>query len=54
MQGVIPCLAMAGTAGAASDLVIAPCKRQFWGDDWGLLADPFDLHRGILQTPEGT
>jgi PhnB protein len=33
--------------------VIAPYERQFWGDDWGLLADPFDIHWAILQTPEG-
>ncbi len=32
--------------------VIAPFERQFWGDDWGLLADPFDIHWAILQSGE--
>ncbi|MGL4321747.1 MAG: VOC family protein [Paracoccaceae bacterium] len=29
--------------------VISPFERQFWGDDWGLLADPFDIRWAILQ-----
>ena len=26
-----------------------PFERQFWGDDWGLLRDPFGIAWGILQ-----
>ena len=34
--------------------VEAPYERQFWGDDWGLLRDPFGLLWGVMQPgPEG-
>jgi PhnB protein len=26
-----------------------PYERQFWGDDWGLLRDPFGVRWAILQ-----
>jgi len=35
---------------AAGCSVLAPYERQFWGDDWGLLADPFGIKWAILQT----
>lgn len=35
---------------AAGCQVLAPYERQFWGDDWGLLADPFGLKWAIMQT----
>jgi len=35
---------------AAGCTVLAPYERQFWGDDWGLLADPFGIKWAILQT----
>lgn len=35
---------------AAGCTVVAPYERQFWGDDWGLLADPFGIKWAILQT----
>lgn len=28
--------------------VRAPYERQFWGDDWGLLEDPFGMHWAVL------
>lgn len=31
--------------------VVAPYERQFWGDTWGLLADPFGLKWAVL-TPD--
>jgi PhnB protein len=31
--------------------ILAPYERQFWGDDWGLLADPFGLKWAVL-TPD--
>lgn len=34
---------------AAGCKVEAPFERQPWGDDWGLLLDPFDIHWAILQ-----
>jgi PhnB protein len=34
---------------AAGCTVLAPYERQFWGDDWGLLADPFGLKWAIMQ-----
>jgi len=34
---------------AAGCAVVMPYERQFWGDDWGLLEDPFGLKWGILQ-----
>jgi PhnB protein len=35
---------------AAGCTVLAPYERQFWGDDWGLLEDPFGIKWAILQT----
>lgn len=35
---------------AAGCTVLVPYGRQFWGDDWGLLADPFGIQWAILQT----
>lgn len=35
---------------AAGCEVVQPYERQFWGDDWGLLRDPFGLHWAILQS----
>ena len=29
--------------------VVTPYERQFWGDDWGLLEDPFGIRWAILQ-----
>ena len=34
---------------AAGCTVVAAYERQFWGDDWGLLVDPFGIHWAILQ-----
>lgn len=36
---------------AAGCTVIAPFERQFWGDTWGLLRDPFGLKWAVL-TPD--
>lgn len=36
---------------AAGCTVLSPFERQFWGDDWGLLADPFGLKWAVL-TPD--
>lgn len=36
---------------AAGCTVIAPYERQFWGDTWGLMADPFGLKWSVL-TPD--
>ncbi|AZL60329.1 glyoxalase/bleomycin resistance/extradiol dioxygenase family protein [Tabrizicola piscis] len=36
---------------AAGCTIIAPFERQFWGDTWGLLADPFGLRWAVL-TPD--
>lgn len=33
---------------AAGCTVAAPFERQFWGDDWGLLRDPFGIHWAVL------
>lgn len=39
---------------AAGCTVEHPYERQFWGDDWGLLRDPFGLLWGVMQPgPEG-
>jgi len=35
---------------AAGCTVVMHYERQFWGDDWGLLQDPFGVRWGILQT----
>jgi PhnB protein len=29
--------------------VVSPYQRQFWGDDWGLLMDPYGIRWAILQ-----
>lgn len=34
---------------AAGCTVVTPYERQFWGDDWGLVQDPFGLRWAILQ-----
>jgi PhnB protein len=34
---------------AAGCRVVAPYEMQFWGDEWGLLEDPFGIHWAILQ-----
>jgi PhnB protein len=34
---------------AAGCTVVAPFEKQFWGDQWGLLADPFGIHWAILE-----
>ena len=34
---------------AAGCTEIMPYERQFWGDDWGLLADPFGIRWAMLQ-----
>lgn len=40
---------------AAGCTVEMPFERQFWGDDWGLLRDPFGIAWAILQpAPEPT
>jgi PhnB protein len=36
---------------AAGCTVAAPFERQFWGDTWGLLVDPFALKWSVL-TPD--
>ncbi|WP_149588854.1 VOC family protein [Tabrizicola flagellatus] len=36
---------------AAGCAVLAPFEPQFWGDRWGLLADPFGLKWAVL-TPD--
>lgn len=34
---------------AAGCREIRPFEQQFWGDEWGLLLDPFGIHWAILQ-----
>jgi PhnB protein len=34
---------------AAGCTVEMPYERQFWGDDWGLLVDPFGIRWAVLQ-----
>jgi PhnB protein len=39
---------------AAGCTVAMPYERQFWGDDWGLMHDPFGVAWAVLQPgPEG-
>jgi PhnB protein len=38
---------------AAGCTVIEPLGPQPWGDDWGLLSDPFGIRWAILQPGEG-
>jgi PhnB protein len=35
---------------AAGCKVVMPYERQFWGDDWGLLEDPFGIRWAVLQS----
>lgn len=35
---------------AAGCTVLMPYERQFWGDDWGLLQDPFGIRWAVLET----
>ncbi|WP_206929256.1 VOC family protein [Roseococcus thiosulfatophilus] len=35
---------------AAGCAVLAPYEQQFWGDDWGLLEDPFGIKWAVLET----
>jgi len=37
---------------AAGCTVVMPWERQFWGDDWGMVADPFGVQWAILQPGE--
>ncbi len=39
---------------AAGCTVLAPYERQPWGDDWGLVQDPFGLKWAILQSGESS
>lgn len=34
---------------AAGCTVVEPYARQFWGDDWGMVSDPFGIRWAILQ-----
>jgi PhnB protein len=34
---------------AAGCTVAMPYERQFWGDDWGMLVDPFGIRWAVLQ-----
>ena len=34
---------------AAGCTVLSAYERQFWGDDWGLLQDPFGIRWAVLQ-----
>ncbi len=34
---------------AAGCTAVSPFETQFWGDDWGLLRDPFGIHWAVLQ-----
>lgn len=39
---------------AAGCTIVAPYERQFWGDNWGLLQDPFGIKWSIMQPgPQG-
>lgn len=38
---------------AAGCTVEAPYERQFWGDDWGLMRDPFGVHWAVLEPGPG-
>ncbi|MFN3970298.1 MAG: VOC family protein [Gemmobacter sp.] len=39
---------------AAGCAQVMPYEMQFWGDEWGLLRDPFGIAWGIMQpAPEG-
>jgi len=34
---------------AAGCTIVSPYARQFWGDDWGLMVDPFGVRWSIMQ-----
>jgi PhnB protein len=34
---------------AAGCREVRPFEKQFWGDEWGLLLDPYGIHWAILQ-----
>ena len=34
---------------AAGCREVMPYERQFWGDDWGMVEDPFGIRWGILE-----
>lgn len=34
---------------AAGCTIVEPYARQFWGDDWGMVKDPFGIRWGIMQ-----
>jgi PhnB protein len=34
---------------AAGCTIAEPYRRQFWGDDWGMLVDPFGIRWAVLQ-----
>jgi PhnB protein len=38
---------------AAGCTEVMPYERQFWGDDWGLVEDPFGIQWAILQPGHG-
>jgi PhnB protein len=38
---------------AAGCTVQAPFQKMFWGDLWGGVVDPFGVHWGIDQPPDG-
>lgn len=38
---------------SAGCTVVMPYERQFWGDDWGLVEDPFGIQWAILQPGPG-
>lgn len=38
---------------AAGCTVVMPYARQFWGDDWGLLVDPFGIRWAVLEPGPG-
>ena len=37
---------------AAGCVQVMPLERQFWGDDWGMVRDPFGILWAILQPGE--
>ena len=51
MQGVIPYLSLAGQAVTAGCTVAVDYGRQPWGDDWGMVKDPFGILWAVL-TPD--
>jgi PhnB protein len=39
---------------AAGCTVSSPIQKMFWGDLWGSVTDPFGVHWGVDQPPEGS